>query len=90
MLPDMVGKAIVVLFLVGGEVEWGCGALGEEEVDYGGIVETTMEIGENAVGVGNVELGSEVGLYGKRFICFFVDRGGNALMDFVASHLFAS
>ena len=45
MLPDMVGKAIVVLFLVGGEVEWGCGALAEQEVDHGGIVETTMEIG---------------------------------------------
>ena len=90
MLPDMVGKAIVVLFLVRCEVEWGCGALAEQEVDHGGIVETTMEIGAHAVAVGNAAFGSAVGLYGQRFICFFVDRGGNALMDFVASHLFAT
>ena len=86
----MVGKAIVVLFLVFHKVERCCVALPEEEVDHASIVETAMEIGTHAVAVGYAAFGSAVSLDSQRFICFIVDRSGYALMDFIASHLFAT
>ena len=58
MLSYMVGKAVVVLFLVFGEVEWGGGGLTEQEVDHAGIVETAVEIGAHAVSVGYAAFGS--------------------------------
>ena len=87
MLSDVVGKAVVVLFLVFRKVEWGGGPLSEEEIHHGGIVETTMEIGAHTVTVGNATVGGAVGLDSQRFVCAFVYRGGYALMDFIASHL---
>ena len=86
MLSDVVGKAVVVLFLVFGEVEGGGVLAAEKEIHEGGIVETTMEIGAHTVTVGNATIGSAVSLDSQRFVCTFIYRSGYALMDFIASH----
>lgn len=68
MLSDVVGKAVVVLFLVFGEVEGGGVLAAEKEIHEGGIVETTMEIGAHTVTVGNAAFGSAVGFDSQGFV----------------------
>ena len=68
MLSDVVGKAVVVLFLGFGEVEGGGVLAAEKEIHEGGIVETTMEIGAHTVTVGNAAFGSAVGFDSQGFV----------------------
>ena len=74
MLSDVVGKTVVVLLLVFGEVEGGGVLAAEKEIDEGGIVETTMEIGAHTVIVGYAAFGSAVSLDCQWFICALVYR----------------
>ena len=68
MLSDVVGQAVVVLFLVFGEVVGGGFLAAEKEIHEGGIVETTMEIGAHTVTVGNAAFGSAVGFDSQGFV----------------------
>ena len=74
MLSDVVGKAVVVLFLVFGEVEGGFALSAEKEIDEGGIVETTVEIGAHTVTVGNAAFGSAVGFDSQGGVCTIIYR----------------
>ena len=75
MLSDVVGKAVVVLLLVFGEVEGGGAVLAaKKEIHEGGIVETTMEIGAHTVIVGYAAFGRAVSFDCQWFICTLVYR----------------
>ena len=69
MLSDVVGKSVVVLFLVFGEVEGLIVLAAEKEIDEGGIVEATMEIGAHTVTVGYAAVGGAVGFDSQGFVC---------------------
>ena len=75
MLSDVVGKSVVVLFLVFGEVEGLIVLAAEKEIDEGGIVETTVEICAHAVTVGNAAFGSAVGFDSQGVVCGFIYWG---------------
>ena len=75
MLSDVVGKAVVVLFLVFGEVERGGVLAAEKEIYEGGIVKTAVEIGAHTVTVGYAAFGSAVGFDSQGFVCGFVYWG---------------
>ena len=75
MLSDVVGKAVVVLFLVFVEVEGGGVLATEKEINEGGIVETTMEICAHAVTVGYTAFGGAVGFDSQGFVCGFIYWG---------------
>ena len=75
MLSDVVGKAVVVLLLVFGEVERGGVLAAEKEINEGGIVETAVELGAHTVTVGYAAFGGAVGFDSQGGVCGFIYWG---------------
>ena len=75
MFSDVVGKSVVVLFLVFCEVEGGGVLAAEKEIYEGGIVKTAVEIGAHTVTVGYAAFGGAVGFDSKGVVCGFIYWG---------------